>query len=336
MPTVAVIMATFNGQAWLAAQLQSIAAQTRHPDQLIISDDGSSDDTVAIVREFARDAPFNVTLVDGPHAGPDANFWSAAQHANTEVIAWCDQDDVWHPKKLQICEHQMAMHNVQFISHSAVVTDEDLASTGRLFPCHKRTRVVDPLEGDWLWCAPGFTQYFRSELLRMTCWEKRPNPDDPRGPGFDGVISLLAFTSCRRLELSDALVSYRQHEMNFAGPARTYSAAEKFKAAFSIEPTAYAEKAALAKSYGSFVAASDPHNTRAIEYFSKVTARCLRRASVHQSSDRLIASRKLFSQLVCGDFCRRSRGGFGALGLCRDVIALGLGEARTRRATTKP
>ncbi len=335
MPSVAVVVATFNGEEWIEAQLRSISSQTRLPERLIISDDGSTDGTVAVVREFARDAPFDVMLVDGPHAGPDLNFWSAAQHANTEVIAWCDQDDVWHPKKLQICEHQMAMHNVQFISHSAMVADATLAPTGQLYPNYTRTRVLEPLVGDWLWCAPGFTQYFRSELLRMARWEKRPDPDDPRGPGFDGVISLLAFTSCRRLELSDVLVSYRQHETNLAGPARTYSVPEKVKAALSIEPTAYARRAALAESYGSFVAVSDPHNIRAIEYFSEVKARCLRRASVHQSSDRLSASRKLFSQLVSGDFCRRSRGGFGALGLCRDAIALGLGEARTRRATTK-
>ena len=69
MLTIAVVMATFNGEEWLEAQLQSISSQTRLPDRLVISDDGSTDRTLEISRRFARNAPFDVVLLEGPRAG---------------------------------------------------------------------------------------------------------------------------------------------------------------------------------------------------------------------------------------------------------------------------
>ena len=59
-------MATLNGEEWLEAQLQSIASQTRLPERLVISDDGSTDRTLEITQRFAREAPFEVELLEGP------------------------------------------------------------------------------------------------------------------------------------------------------------------------------------------------------------------------------------------------------------------------------
>jgi glycosyltransferase involved in cell wall biosynthesis len=117
VPSIAVVMATFNGEEWLDTQLQSLANQTRLPDRLVISDDGSTDDTVKISQEFARSAPFEVVLLEGPRAGYGENFWFAGKHAETDIIAWCDQDDFWYPQKLQLCEQLMVGHGVQFLSH---------------------------------------------------------------------------------------------------------------------------------------------------------------------------------------------------------------------------
>jgi glycosyltransferase involved in cell wall biosynthesis len=79
--SVSVAMATYNGAAFLDAQLASIAAQTRTPDELVVCDDGSSDGTVEIVERFARRAPFAVRLIrNEQRLGYGENFMKAARH----------------------------------------------------------------------------------------------------------------------------------------------------------------------------------------------------------------------------------------------------------------
>lgn len=329
MQTVSVVMATFNGEAWLGAQLESIAAQTRLPERLIISDDGSSDGTREIARRFAQHAPFEVLVLDGPGAGADENFWHAVAHASTDVIAWCDQDDVWHPQKLQLCEQHMEATGVRFVTHAAVVTDASLVPTGRRFPDYRKTRVLEPFEGDWWLCAPGFSQFFRADLLAKVRWEEQPTIG--RRPGFDGVPSLLAFATGTRLELSEPLTYYRQHGRNLAGPARQFGPVEKVIFALSVDGDAFAERAKLAAAFGRFVVACDPSNERAKDYFALIEERCLRRSRIHHAPQVRGAMAGIARSIVGGDYTRTSRGGFGALAFGRDVVSLGLATARRTR-----
>ena len=98
--SVTIVMATRNGAAHLAEQLDSIARQTHADWSLFVSDDGSTDDTKRILADFARSHP--VTVVDGPRKGAAANFLSALCHPDLPLgtIALADQDDIWLPGKL--------------------------------------------------------------------------------------------------------------------------------------------------------------------------------------------------------------------------------------------
>lgn len=95
-------MATLNGAAHLQAQLDSLAAQTHRNWTLWVSDDGSTDQTRALLAGFARSYP--VRLVEGPRAGSSAaNFLHLICHPDLptdQPVALCDQDDVWLPEKL--------------------------------------------------------------------------------------------------------------------------------------------------------------------------------------------------------------------------------------------
>jgi len=95
-------MATCNGAATLGAQLDSFAGQSLTPGHLVISDDGSSDATDQITRDFARDAGFAVIRLSGPRQGPAANFLHLIDNApdDADFAAFSDQDDVWLPEKL--------------------------------------------------------------------------------------------------------------------------------------------------------------------------------------------------------------------------------------------
>lgn len=100
-------MACRNGAAHLGAQLQSLAAQDGVAWRLIAGDDGSTDDTPAILAAFARDWPGRVRLVQGPRAGAAAHFLALIRLAAEDgagMLALADQDDLWLPGKLAEAE----------------------------------------------------------------------------------------------------------------------------------------------------------------------------------------------------------------------------------------
>lgn len=102
-PAVAVLLATYNGAACLGEQLDSYAAQTHRPALILVSDDGSKDETCAIVRRFSDEHPeLVVELVAGPCRGVSANFLSLLSQTPdwVDIVALSDQDDVWLPDKL--------------------------------------------------------------------------------------------------------------------------------------------------------------------------------------------------------------------------------------------
>jgi glycosyltransferase involved in cell wall biosynthesis len=103
MSSVAILLCTFNGARFLPAQLSSLANQSFTNWRLFVSDDGSTDETLAIVSQHQGGlgaAPIDVR--NGPQQGFVRNFLSLACDASIacDYFAYCDQDDVWQPEKL--------------------------------------------------------------------------------------------------------------------------------------------------------------------------------------------------------------------------------------------
>lgn len=120
---ISVAMATRNGARFLERQLASLAAQSRPPDELIVSDDASADATGAIVTAFAERAPFPVRLVRNPSPlGVVGNFERAIEITDGDVIALCDQDDEWFPDKLQ----KLEMLFTEDVARTFIFTDANL------------------------------------------------------------------------------------------------------------------------------------------------------------------------------------------------------------------
>ncbi len=100
---VAILMGTKDGAMFIDDQLKSIADQTHENWNLIVSDDGSSDETIAKLENFAKRHHQKITIRKGPGKGVCANFLSLANDPtiNADYFAFSDQDDVWHPNKLR-------------------------------------------------------------------------------------------------------------------------------------------------------------------------------------------------------------------------------------------
>lgn len=100
---ISIAMTTYNGAQFVQAQLRSILEQTRQPDEIIICDDGSRDDTVNIIRHVMETSGTDrIRLVENEeNLGYIRNFYKAISLTKGDYIFLADQDDIWHREKLE-------------------------------------------------------------------------------------------------------------------------------------------------------------------------------------------------------------------------------------------
>jgi len=123
---ISVALCTYNGAKYLQQQLESIAGQVRPPDELILCDDGSSDQTVAIAKSFQARATFDLQIIqNSENLGYSENFSKAIHLCTGDIIALCDQDDIWYPQKLEKIAAVFRSHN----EISGVFSDGNLIDT---------------------------------------------------------------------------------------------------------------------------------------------------------------------------------------------------------------
>jgi glycosyltransferase involved in cell wall biosynthesis len=212
-----VAMCTYNGALYLREQLESIAAQSRPPDELIICDDRSSDDTEKIIESFSHRAPFAVRLyVNQEQLGSTKNFEKAIALCEGDIIALSDQDDFWYPEKLKRFEDVFSKEpRVGYVFTDAQVVDEALRPTGYgLWQCiefdeAKQTRMRKGRGLDLLLLSnivTGATMAFRSRFRELIL----PIPDG-LNMIHDGWIALAIAVAALPALISEPLIKYRQH-----------------------------------------------------------------------------------------------------------------------------
>ena len=131
-PFISVAMATFNGEKYLLNQLESISNQTLLPDELIITDDSSTDSTIDIIKSFSKKAKFKVRFfLNDTNLGYSNNFSKALSLSRGKYIFLCDQDDVWFPNKIKdMVNFTETQPDKLVYMNDAEITDEYLKSTG--------------------------------------------------------------------------------------------------------------------------------------------------------------------------------------------------------------
>ncbi len=101
-PKVSVVLASYNGEKFIEEQLESLIKQTVPPDEIVISDDGSTDGTLAVVRRVSQSTSIRFCIIKNTgRKGYAGNFENGIMASSGDVIFFCDQDDVWLPKKIQ-------------------------------------------------------------------------------------------------------------------------------------------------------------------------------------------------------------------------------------------
>jgi Glycosyl transferase family 2 len=217
-------MCTYNGALYLREQLDSIASQTRLPDELVVCDDGSTDGTRAVLEGFAAAAPFPVRIhVNPTQLGTPKNFERAIGLAAGDIVALADQDDIWYPPKLERLEQEFVRsERIGLVFSDADVVDERLRPAGyrlwqalRAFERHKRL-----IARGWLFEAlvrdnlvTGCTAAFRSAYKDLVI-------PVPTACAHDSWAALVIAGVADVARIEAPLLAYRQHAANQSGLAR--------------------------------------------------------------------------------------------------------------------
>ena len=220
MAEISVVMATYNGARFIREQVRSLLEQTKLPAELVIADDGSTDETMAIVQDALADAPFPIRFqINSERKGFRRNFVEAASSARASLIAFCDQDDVWRPDKLARMALVFDDPSVMLAYHNAVITDPEGRATGRLYaPDGGRKRSESSLVDPWS-SSLGFTQMFRKDLVALTPLHtiSRDFLFPQEVLAHDQWFFFLATSFGKVVFVDEDLVNYRQHESNVFG-----------------------------------------------------------------------------------------------------------------------
>lgn len=204
---ISVCMATYNGEKYIKEQIDSILRCISECDELIISDDGSSDKTMQIVNSYKSVFP-NVRIFEGPKRGPVRNFENALMHASGDYIFLSDQDDVWSSNKIRaVIDAFNESVDVCTIVHDATIVDSNLNQTGgTLFSLRKSGEglVKNIIKNSYVGCCMAF----KKELLDVAL----PIPDGV--PMHDWWLGLCSEAFFRTQFIDCALIEYRRHGDN--------------------------------------------------------------------------------------------------------------------------
>ena len=202
---ISIAMATYNGAKYLQEQLDSFVKQIRQPDELVITDDGSTDETFSIIQSFAETVPFEVRVHrNRENLGLVQNFGRAIEHCYGDIIFLSDQDDVWANEKLKTVEEVFIEDpNVTSVINDEEICNEYLQSTGFTKLAQKRSaRIPDKYFID------GCCSAFRASLRRVIL----PIPAPVRT--HDEWIHLVARQFGKKRIITRPLQWHRRHKNN--------------------------------------------------------------------------------------------------------------------------
>jgi glycosyltransferase involved in cell wall biosynthesis len=195
-------MATFNGQKYIKEQLESILCQLSPYDEVIISDDTSTDNTIDIIKE-CKDA--RIKIISGPKLGVVKNFEHAIQHASGDVIFLTDQDDVWLSNKVEVSLKHLR-NNILVVS-DCMVTNSELDIISQSFFTRHGSRPGlwrNLIKNHYMGCCIAFNR----ELL----FAALPFPKSL--PMHDWWLGIVAECIGTVMFIDEGLILYRRHDSN--------------------------------------------------------------------------------------------------------------------------
>ncbi len=211
---VSVCMATFNGSEFISDQVSSILSQLSHNDELLVSDDGSTDDTLSIIKTFNDP---RIKIIQGAQKNsPALNFEKVLSHAKGDYIFLSDQDDIWLPGKVTECLKLLMKYDIVVTDCSVV--DEKLELIEESFFGVMKSGpglLKNFFKNTYLGCCMAF----KSEILKVIL------PFPKNIPMHDIWIGFASEIIYKPVFLEKKLIKYRRHKNNVStttGPSSSF------------------------------------------------------------------------------------------------------------------
>ena len=223
MQTLAILLATYNGEKYLAEQLDSLFAQSNADWRLVIRDDGSSDNTLDILQAYQRRYPDRIQLLDSQrrNLGATACFGELLLHTAADTLMFCDQDDLWQPMKIErtlqrmkALEEERGQQTPLLVHSDLRVMDRSLHIINSSFWHYEK---LNARRGDSL-----VNLVVQNVVTGCTMMINRALRDlaihlPPKAILHDWWLALVAAAFGKIAAISEPLTDYRQHGRNEVG-----------------------------------------------------------------------------------------------------------------------
>jgi glycosyltransferase involved in cell wall biosynthesis len=217
---ISVCLATYNGQKFIKAQLESILKQLSGGDEVVISDDSSTDGTVGIIKEF-NDS--RIRLFENNHfRSPVFNFENALKKTTGDIIFLSDQDDIWLDNKVKAIVELLKSYDLVVSDCMLIDEDENILNDSYFELRGSRPGFIHNLyKNSYVGCCIAFKRHILEKALPF-----------PRTiPMHDMWIGMIGELFGQPHFCREKLVKYRQHKNNFSPTLRknTYLIGKKFR-----------------------------------------------------------------------------------------------------------
>lgn len=214
---ISVCMPTYNGELFIKEQISSILDQLDFEDELVISDDGSLDNTLKIIDTFGdkrikliRHNPDRVSL-HYKFSLTTNNIENALIHAKGDIIFLADQDDIWKPNKVRVIKESLLKSDL--VLHDCIIIDKEGKTLIDSYFRFNNSRVGilhNMISNSYLGCCIAFKRHLLSVIL--------PFPEKP--VPHDIWIGLLAEFYGKVSLIEDKLIAYRRHDTNLSSSSQ--------------------------------------------------------------------------------------------------------------------
>lgn len=231
MSTIDIVLATYNGEKYLSEQLDSIIAQSYQNWRVLVSDDGSSDNTLLILEKYVACDKRILLVNKARQGGVVKNFSKALEFVTSNYVMFSDQDDYWLPDKVLrtleiLTSNEKSIGNVPLLVFTDLtVVDEDLNTLKYSFYTSNGINPLNNLDSRYLlWRSTvyGCTVMFNKLLYEVAM------PFSAEVTMHDQWFALKASLTGRVIYAEESHIYYRQHAKNVVG-GRKRSFVERFK-----------------------------------------------------------------------------------------------------------
>ena len=217
--TIDVLLATYNGEKYLAEQIESILNQTYKNIRILISDDCSKDNTREIIKEYQKKDSRIHAYFQENNLGYIKNFEFLIKQVESNMFMLSDQDDVWLPEKIEKSAELMKRENADLVFGDLEIVDQNLKTINPSFNEYmllkrKINKCIKNYKVNYLYnCVTGCTTLIKSKWIEKIL----PIPSNSKYVAHDYWIGIMIALEGKLAYVEKPYIKYRQHGNNQIG-----------------------------------------------------------------------------------------------------------------------